>query len=242
LVKPDDINPVLDVAFDGVHILNGDIVSPQPLITVSLKDENRYLIRRDTVGINLFLMACDTCSSIRLDFAGDNVQWFASADNNFRIEYKPSEKLPDGTYTLLVEGTDVTGNRAGLEPYKISFRVVNQAAVTNFYPYPNPFSTSLRFVFTLTGSDVPDEMRIQIMTITGKVVRTIHKDELGAIRIGDNISEFAWDGKDDFGDQLANGVYLYKVYIRDREQDFEKRQTARDDLFKKNIGKIYLMR
>jgi hypothetical protein len=242
LVKPDDINPVLDVAFDGVHILNGDIVSPQPLITVSLKDENQYLIRQDTVGINLFLMACDTCSSIRLDFAGDNVQWFASADNNFRIEYKPSEKLPDGTYTLLVEGTDVTGNRAGLEPYKISFRVVNQAAITNFYPYPNPFSTSMRFVFTLTGSDVPDEMRIQIMTITGKVVRTIHKDELGAIRIGDNISEFAWDGKDDFGDQLANGVYLYKVYIRDREQDFEKRQTARDDLFKKNIGKIYLMR
>ena len=68
------------------------------------------------------------------------------------------------------------------------------------------------------------------------------KDELGAIKVGNNVSEFAWDGTDQFGDQLANGVYLYKVSLRNNGQDFEKRETKADKLFKNNIGKIYLMR
>jgi flagellar hook assembly protein FlgD len=80
------------------------------------------------------------------------------------------------------------------------------------------------------------------MTITGKVVRTIHKDELGAMRIGDNISEFAWDGTDQFGDQLARGVYLFKVDIRKQGKDYERFDTAADNLFEKGYGKIYLMR
>jgi len=100
----------------------------------------------------------------------------------------------------------------------------------------------MHFVFTLTGAEVPDDIRIQIMTITGKIVRTITKDELGAIRIGDNVSDFTWDGTDEYGDKLANGVYLYKVDIRDNQLSFEHRETAKDNLFKKNIGKIYIMR
>src|SRR5690554_7217202 len=43
-LNQDDINPVLDVTFDGEHILNGDIVSPEAEIIMSLKDENPFLI------------------------------------------------------------------------------------------------------------------------------------------------------------------------------------------------------
>jgi hypothetical protein len=241
-VRPDRVNPVLDVAFDGVHILDGDLVSAQPLITVSLKDENKHFIRRDTVGLEMFLSSCDTCTAQRLSFAGENVKWFATEGNNFRIEYRPERALPDGTYTLRIDAEDVSGNKAGPKPYEVRFQVVNKPTFTNFYPYPNPFSTSMRFVFTLTGTSVPDNILIRIMTVTGKVVREITQDELGAIKIGNNITEFAWDGRDQFGDQLANGVYLYKVYIRDNELNFEKNGTAGDKLFKNDIGKIYLMR
>ena len=52
------------------------------------------------------------------------------------------------------------------------------------------------------------------MTITGRVVREIDLDELGPIHIGNNISEFRWDGTDEFGDRLARGVYLYKMSVR----------------------------
>ena len=83
--------------------------------------------------------------------------------------------------------------------------------ISNMLNYPNPFTTSTAFVFTLTGTEVPQNIRIQVLTITGKVVREILKDELGPIHIGNNITEFKWDGTDMYGQKLANGVYLYRV-------------------------------
>lgn len=243
VVKPDDINPILDVAFDGKHIMDGDIVAPNPLISIVLQDESRVNIRQDTTGINLFLSQneCEGCTPQRINFSDPRVSWEANENNRFEIRYQP-EPLADGSYKLTVQGEDLTGNQSGIEPYEVNFQVINESAITHFYPYPNPFSTRMRFVFTLTGREIPDEIKIQIMTISGKLVRTITREELGPLRIGDNITEFAWDGTDQFGDQLANGVYLYKVSLRDQDQSFEHRETPRDDLFKHDIGKIYIMR
>ncbi len=97
-------------------------------------------------------------------------------------------------------------------------------------------------VFTLTGAVIPDQIQIQIMTVTGKVVREITQDELGPIRIGNNISEFAWDGRDEYGDQLANGVYFYRVTVRSNGLQLDRRGTSADKAFKKGFGKIYLLR
>jgi flagellar hook assembly protein FlgD len=120
--------------------------------------------------------------------------------------------------------------------------VVNKSTITNVLNYPNPFSTRTHFVFTLTGSEIPDDFRIQIMTITGRVVREIRMAELGPIRIGRNMTEFAWDGRDEFGDQLANGTYLYRVWTSLGGDDIERRQTAVDSYFERGIGKMVLMR
>ena len=84
-------------------------------------------------------------------------------------------------------------------------------------------------------------MKIQILTITGKVVREIMQEELGPIRVGHNISAFAWDGSDAFGDKLANGVYLYRV-VMTGTGDFRRRHTSGDKAFKKDYGKIYILR
>jgi ferredoxin-like protein FixX len=241
-VKEDDINPILDVAIDGRHIMNGEIVSPTPLISIGLTDENKYLVNRDTSHIIITLgKDCPNCTPKRIYMNNPNLVWTVIPEKNkIQIEYK-SDQLENGTYKLTVQGRDVRGNIPGLQPYSVTFRVINETKISNFYPYPNPFTTNMRFVFTLTG-EVPDDIRIQIMTITGKVVRTIHKEELGNLRIGDNISEFSWDGTDQFGDQLARGVYLFKVDVRKQGRDYERFETAGDGLFEKGYGKIYLMR
>jgi hypothetical protein len=243
-VLRDNIHPVLDVAFDGIRIMDGDIVSPSPLITVSLKDENKLLIRKDTVGMELYLKKpCEGCNFERVNFSQTGVRWASASEenNDFRIEYQPNN-LPDGTYTMRVQGSDVSGNISGVEPYRISFEVINESKITHFYPYPNPFSSHTRFVFTLTGSEIPNQIKIQIMTVTGKVVREITQEELGPIRIGNNISSFAWDGTDEYGDKLANGVYMYRVIVKNNGQDIERRQTAADKAFTKGFGKIYILR
>ncbi|UII24972.1 C25 family cysteine peptidase [Fulvivirga maritima] len=242
-INADNINPLIDVAFDGQYILDGDIVAPSPLISIRLKDENEFIFKTDTTNVNVFLRSpCETCVFNRIPFSSEEVQWFpADESNEFRIEYRP-ESLEDGVYTLRVDAEDASGNSSGTEPYQVNFEVVNESAITNFYPYPNPFSSSTRFVFTLTGSEIPDQIKIQIMTVSGKVVREIFQDELGPIHIGNNISDFAWDGRDEFGDQLANGVYLYRVIVRQNGQGMDHRETSADKAFKHGFGKLYILR
>src|SRR6185436_16832456 len=104
-----------------------------------------------------------------------------------------------------------------------SFEVINESSITDFINYPNPFSTSTKFVFTLTGSEIPSYLKIQIMTVSGKIVREITQSEIGNIHVGRNITEYAWDGKDEFGDRLANGVYLYRVITQISGQSIEHR-------------------
>ncbi|NHE55591.1 putative type IX secretion system sortase PorU2 [Cyclobacterium plantarum] len=242
-VKGDDLNPILEVNFDGRNIMNGDIVSPTVVISALVKDENKIALKKDTLGMELMIRKpCEGCDFERISFSNPEVKWFeASESSDFKIEYQPGP-LADGTYTLRINASDASGNEAGSEPYEVSFEVINESQITHFYPYPNPFSNNVRFVFTLTGSEIPDEIKIQIMTISGKVVKEIFQDELGPVTIGNNISAYAWDGKDEFGDQLANGVYIYRVLVRKNGQFMELRSSAADKAFKKGYGKMYLLR
>ena len=240
-VNGDLVQPVLDVTFDGVKIMNGDFISPTPLVAISIKDENKYLIKGDTNGITMLITRpCLGCKAERIPLNSPLVKVFpAGKDNLFRIEYRP-EKLENGNYRIAVQGTDVKGNESGSNSYQVGFQVLDQKTITNFFPYPNPFSTSCQWVFTLTG-DFPDDFKIQIMTVTGKVVREIMKAELGPLRIGNNISQYRWDATDEYGDRLANGVYLYRVVMKD-PAIFANRETAADKAFTKGFGKLYIIR
>ena len=80
------------------------------------------------------------------------------------------------------------------------------------------------------------------MTVTGKVVREITESDLGSINIGRNITEYAWDGKDEFGDPLANGVYLYRVKAKINGEDIKHLESGADEHMHKGFGKMYLMR
>lgn len=241
----DNRNPLLDVTFDGVHILNGDIVAPSPEIVMLLKDENPLLLLTDTSTFEVFLTRPNGTQS-RIPFLVNGVENMVfepavNAQNKARLTWLP-ENLADGKYTLSVIAKDASGNLSGNTSYKIDFEVVNRSTVSSVMNYPNPFTTSTRFVFTLTGSQVPDVFTIQILSVTGKVVREITKLELGDIHIGRNITEYAWDGTDEYGDRLANGVYLYRVIMKIAGEKIEHRESGADQYFTQEFGKMYLFR
>ncbi len=247
-LEGDAFNPLLDVTFDGVHILDKDIVSAKPFVKVLLRDENTFSALNDTAMMTMSL-TYPSGSKTNVPFDG-TICNFIAADledgkkNEARIEYKPT--LPeDGVYTLEVTGKDKAGNLAGKTPmsYKVMFTVENKPSITNLLNYPNPFSTSTAFLFTLTGSEIPSQFKIQILTVTGKIVREITKDQLGALHIGRNITEYKWDGKDEYGQMLGNGVYLYRVVTSIKGKDVEHRANASvDKYFKNGFGKLYIMR
>jgi flagellar hook assembly protein FlgD len=55
------------------------------------------------------------------------------------------------------------------------------------------------------------ETQIEVFTVTGRLVRTINTEVKTQ---GFRTEGIAWDGRDDFGDQLAKGVYVYRVTVR----------------------------
>ena len=241
----DRLNPLIDVTFDGRRIINREIVSSSPQIQISLNDENEFLAIDDTSSFALFLRRPNGNEEL-LNYGSNglyDLQFKAASlpENKAKVIYKPT-LTEDGIYQLRVRAKDKSGNASGNQDFRIEFEVVTKSSITKLLNYPNPFSTSTRFVFTLTGNQVPDQLLIQIMTVTGKVVREIDQYELGPIHIGNNITEFAWDGKDEFGDQLANGVYLYRVKVKVNGNNIELRESKADRFFTKDFGKMYLLR
>jgi hypothetical protein len=248
-VKPDSLNPIMDVTFDGVHILNRDIVASKPHILIKLKDEAKWMILTDTSSLTIKVKYPDG-SIKRFYFSSIDTLKFTSAgpapntDNTATVDFLPYFTT-DGDYELIVSGKDLSNNQAGNLEYRVGFQIINKPMISNMLNYPNPFTTSTAFVFTITGSEVPQNIKIEIMTITGKIVREITKDELGPLHVGRNITEFKWDGTDQYGDKLANGIYLYRVVTNLNGKSLDKYKAEGDDTdkyFNKGYGKMYLMR
>lgn len=247
--RPDTYAPNLDVTFDGIHILNKDIVSPKPNILIKLKDDSRYLALNDTSLFSLKLRYPDgSLRSIRVD--NDTLVFTPSSNvpgtdgNEASLLFRPY-LTEDGEYELIVNGKDRSNNPSGAIAYRVIFEVYNKSMITNLLNYPNPFTTSTAFVFTLTGLELPTNFRIQILTVTGKIVKEISAQELGPIRIGHNITEYKWDGRDQFGQPLGNGVYLYRVLADIRGKKIDKLNSGSyntDKFFQSGYGKMYLMR
>ncbi|MEX1000475.1 MAG: C25 family cysteine peptidase [Crocinitomicaceae bacterium] len=247
-VVGDDENPILDVTFNGYHILNGDIVNPKSEVIITLKDDNPHLLMNeeaDTANFGIYLTSPDGIQK-RLNFRnslGEPLMEWIPADassKKFKIIYQ-GDFEQNGKYRLLVQGVDNSGNISGDFDYDIEFEVDHNSSITNLMNYPNPFTTSTRFVFTLTGASIPDEFTIQIMNVSGTVVREITKEELGNIQIGRNITEFEWNGTDEYGDRLARGVYLYRVIVKMNGETLEHRDSGADEYFTKSFGKMYLL-
>ncbi|MBL7764637.1 MAG: hypothetical protein JNJ58_00965 [Chitinophagaceae bacterium] len=250
-VVGDSKNPLIDVTFDGVHILDKDIVSSKPFINIVLKDENKYLALDDTSLVSVYMRYHNENASVEnyIPYDGQTLK-FIPADltksgnkNQARIEFRPVFTEDGDDYMLIVRAKDKSGNASGTNAYKVGFEVVSKPSISSVLNYPNPFTTSTQFVFTITGYEVPSNMKIQILSPTGKVVREILKAELGPLHIGRNITEFKWKGDDQYGQPLANGVYLYRVVTSLNGSKMDHYQNASADKWiEKGFGKLYIMR
>ena len=257
-VKKDREQPLIDVLVDGTRIINGDIVSTRPVISISVKDENKYLFLQDTTLFQVFIRYPGEAIARRIAFNDPMLKFFpGSSDNRNRagIELNPVFDV-DGDYQLLVKARDVSGNKSAeyqlkdidvanpdFYNYKLTFKVITRQTITNVLNYPNPFTSSTHFVYTLTGDEAPFYFKLQIMTISGRVVRELSQTELGPLKIGTHKTEYAWNGTDQFGDPLAAGVYLYRVIAKKANgEDFELNTGQADSYFKNGIGKMVILR
>ena len=81
------------------------------------------------------------------------------------------------------------------------------------YNYPNPFSNETYFTFKL--SQIPEEMKIRIYTIAGRMIKEITRK---SSELNYDLNKIYWDGKDEDGDHIANGTYLYKMIMKNADK------------------------
>ncbi len=222
-VVTDRTPPTMDVTFDNQQIRNGDIVSANPTILIALRDENRFLFKQDTTNIDLFLQRPNqalqrvSLKSVAIKIAPANAQ------NLYLIEYKPG-LLPDGVYTLRVQGADASNNRTGV--YVITFTVVNEPKILTFKVFPNPTANDLHFELGISGTVAPDEAQIILTDLTGRTVATLSR----AARVG--INNWLWPDSS----TLPNGEYIYRLVVRKNGQDLPLGEGV------KTSGKVLVLR
>ena len=246
-VGSDDINPYLDVTFDGIHIINGDLVSDEPNIVISLTDENDYLALDNPDDFEIEVTHPDgsittyTAESQEVTFYpanNDNLE----EENKAVIEFNPA--FVPGEYLMSVQARDASDNLSGENSYEVSFEVTAEDIITRVINYPNPFTTRTEFVANIVG-DAPDQILIQIFAPDGKAVREIRSmpSEV-SVSNGNNFYKLAeWDGTDNFGDPVGNGAYYYKVTLKRNGEIIEPHDNGSySEYFHNGIGKLYILR
>ena len=121
--------PVVDITVDGKHIEKGEIVSLSPEIVVMMWDENPFLLKQDTLGLEMKIGLCDDdeCEMRRINFSGPDVTWTpATHESSFTLKYRPAD-LPPGEYRFEFAGADGSGNAAATQ--SILFTITNEMGV-----------------------------------------------------------------------------------------------------------------
>ena len=165
-------------------------------------------------------------------------------ENVAMIEYRPTFTI-EGDYKIEVKARDRSGNNSGQYDYARAFKVILKKTVSDLFNYPNPFSNATRFVYTLTGNEMPTTYKIQIMSVSGKIVREITQAEIGPLKIGKHMTDYVWNGTDQYGDKLANGVYLYRLVMKDQNKkvyDKFNLDTSTDVYFDGGWSKLVIIR
>jgi hypothetical protein len=129
-----------------------------------------------------------------------------------RVRYR-LDALDEGSHTLTFKAWDINNNSSETTT---EFIVASSAglALERVLNYPNPFTTRTNFMFEHNKPCTGMAIQVQIFTVTGKLVKTIDAYQVCE---GFRNTPLEWDGKDDFGDQLAKGVYIYRLRIRTAE-------------------------
>ncbi|MBD3182563.1 hypothetical protein GF312_09745 [Candidatus Poribacteria bacterium] len=96
---------------------------------------------------------------------------------------------------LINSGTEKAGKA---DSEKIEFKI------TEVFNHPNPARDSASFCYKLTSE--ADGVEITIYTITGRKIRYIQS---ASAKMGYN--EEDWKTRDDSGNKLSNGTYIYKI-------------------------------
>jgi len=203
----DNIGPVINIFLNDEKFAFGGMTNEDPLLIVKLTDSSGINTVGNGIGHDLTaVLDEDTKNTIIL-----NDFYEAALDNYQKGEVRyPFSDLEPGRYELKVKAWDVYNNSS--EEYtEFVVAVSEELALAHVLNYPNPFTTSTRFQFEHNQPGDVLDVQVQIYTVSGKLIKTINTEVFSQ---GYRVDNIEWNGRDDFGDRIGRGVYIYKLKVR----------------------------
>jgi hypothetical protein len=206
----DEEGPVVEVFMNNESFVFGGMTNEDPTLLVKLFDDNGINVVGTSIGHDLTGTLDDDLQNTYIlnDF-------YEAVLDDYRqgIVRYPLYDIEEGRHRISVKAWDVANNSStGFTEFVVASS--EEVALEFVLNYPNPFTTNTWFEFkhNRSAGEVLD-VQVQIYTISGKLVKTLRQQ---LVSNGDRVSRadgIQWDGTDDYGDQLARGVYLYRVKL-----------------------------
>lgn len=207
-VIADNVGPEMQIFLNNENYVNKGITGERPVLIVKMKDANGINTVGNGIGHNITATLTSNNKTEKIDL---NEFYEATLDSYQEGEVKYTfGKLNPGNYKLSVKAWDVVNNSSEIST---DFTVVESGnfSIDKVFNYPNPFTTSTGFQFEHNRPSDDLQVMIQIFTVSGKLVKTITKDINAS---GSRVSDIMWDARDEFGDKLARGVYVYRMKVK----------------------------
>lgn len=215
----DNISPTVKLYMNDETFVSGGTTNDSPFLLANLEDENG-INTSSGIGHDMTAILDGDVNNpyILNDYYQTNLDDYTKGTLRF-----PFRNLAVGLHTIIFKAWDVYNNPITAE---IQFIVAGNESITltNVLNYPNPFVSYTEFWFSHNKPYEPLDVQVQVMTITGKVVWT--KNQIITTE-GFLSKEITWDGKDDFGNRIGKGVYVYKLTVKSnltntKTEKFEK--------------------
>lgn len=218
-VVRDSTKPKLDLLFDGRHIASGDYVSSKVKIEIRLSDNSPLRVSDSSVikGVLQQLFGSKGpitfSGTIKNDSFITQLNLYPTGSVQATLDITPRDPLQPGRYLFTAMSNDASGNRS--DTVSDEFVVSNTNGLDHVMNYPNPFKDKTWFTFILKAGSLAD-VKAVIYTVAGRKIRTLHLD---AAKQTAGFNSIEWDGRDEMGNEVANGTYLYRVVLNGTNDD-----------------------
>jgi hypothetical protein len=202
----DDIGPTINLFMNDESFASGGYTNDSPILLAKLEDENGINTASGIGHDMIAILDGDEANPIVLnEYYQADVDDYMRGTTTYRLR-----DLEEGLHVLTVKAWDVYNNSSTAD---IQFIVTggNTLKISRVLNYPNPFVDYTEFWFNHNRPFEPLEVQVQVFTITGKVVWT--KNDIDTTD-GFLSRKITWDGRDDFGDKIGKGVYVYKITVK----------------------------
>jgi hypothetical protein len=204
----DDEGPRIVLFLNDKNFVNGGLTNEKPVLYADLVDSSGINTVGSGLGHDLMAVLDEQTSKpiVLNDFYEANLNSYQSG----RVRY-PFSRLEPGEHRLSFKAWDIMNNSSSVYA---DFVVAESAelALDHVLNYPNPFTTRTKFFFQHNQACNPLTVVIQVYTVTGKLVKTLQQMVTCS---GLRPEGIEWDGRDDFGDKLGRGVYIYRLSVLD---------------------------